>query len=60
MKLPDCELPRVIDHGNPRWPTGLGVPTSSCAAFLKNVPMSRNAAMPIPSTGGSWAVNTSW
>jgi hypothetical protein len=56
-KLPDCETPRLITQDT--FPaTGFGVPTSSFVAFLKKVATSRKAAKPIPSTYGSFAVNT--
>ncbi len=58
-KLPDCETPRPMTHLI-RPASGLAVPKSSCASFLKNVARSRNAAKPTPSTYGSVAVNTTW
>src|SRR6185503_19991653 len=58
-KLPDCERPLLITHDT--FPaTGLGVPSSTCFAFLKNAATSRNAAKPIPRTYGAFAVYTTW
>src|SRR3954464_7550836 len=58
-KLPDCETPLAATHDTlPA--TGFGVPMLSCAALLKKVATSRNAAKPIPRTYGSFAVNASW
>src|SRR5262245_44336223 len=58
-KFPDWERPRLMTQLTlPA--TGFAVPAPSCLARLKKAATSRNAAKPIPSTYGSFAVNTTW
>ena len=60
MKVPDCELPRVMTHLTlPA--SGFAVPRSSAVAFLKNDAASRNAAVPTVRTRTeSCDLKTTW
>ena len=52
VKLPDCDEPRMIALSI----LPASMLPSAALAYLKNEPTSRNAAVPAPSTYGSFAL----